>query len=202
MHRRIAVLCAASLALALTALAPSAASAAGEIHPGVQTVTDGAQCTANFVFQDANGTYIGQAAHCSGTGGATDTNGCTSSSLPIGTAVSVGGATRPGTPVYNSWLTMQSRGETNPDVCAYDDLALVKLDPADVSRVDPSVPGFGGPTGVAEAPTPAGSTVYTYGNSSLRGGVTKLSHKPGAIVQPQGTGRKRGGIHVPLGYPG
>ena len=202
MHRRIAVLCAASLALALTALAPSAASAAGEIHPGVQTVTDGAQCTANFVFQDANGTYIGQAAHCSGTGAATDTNGCTTSSLPIGTAVSVGGATRPGTLVYNSWLTMQGRGENNPDVSAYNDLALVKLDPADVGRVDPSVPGFGGPTGVAEAPTPAGSTVYTYGNSSLRGGVTKLSPKQGAIVQPQGNGWSRDVYTATPGIPG
>ncbi len=40
--------------------------------------TDGAQCTANFVYTDAAGdTYVGYAAHCAGTGAATDTDGCT-----------------------------------------------------------------------------------------------------------------------------
>ena len=42
---------------------------------------------------------------------------------------------------------MQANGESNADTCAYNDLALVKLDPADVGKVNPSVPGFGGPTG-------------------------------------------------------
>jgi hypothetical protein len=198
MRRFTVVLCALACALAV----PSAASAAGEVHPGVQTVTQGAQCTANFIFRDAGATYIGQAAHCSGTGAPTDTNGCTSQSLPIGTAVTVKGATRPGTLVYNSWITMQAKHETNPDACAYNDLALVQLDPADVSRVDPSVPGFGGPTGVAEAPTNAGDTVYTYGNSSLRGGVTKLSPKQGAVVQEQGNGWSRDVYTATPGIPG
>lgn len=62
--------------------APSATAA---IHPGVQAFTAGAQCTANFVYTDNTSVYIGQAAHCSGTGGNTETNGCTSPSLPIGT---------------------------------------------------------------------------------------------------------------------
>ncbi|HEU5456876.1 MAG TPA: hypothetical protein VFU85_14455, partial [Nocardioides sp.] len=57
-----------------------------QITPGVQTYTDGAQCTANFVFTDGAGkVYIGQAAHCAGTGGATETNGCDTGSLPLGT---------------------------------------------------------------------------------------------------------------------
>jgi hypothetical protein len=120
----------------------------------------------------------------------------------VGTPVTVGGATRPGTLVYNSWLTMQAKGETNPDTCAFNDLALVKLDPADVGRVDPSVPGFGGPAGVAEAPTNAGATVYTYGNSSLRGGVTKLSPKQGAVVQEQGNGWSRDVYTATPGIPG
>src|SRR3989442_15833556 len=91
------------------AAAPTWAPAAtAPIHPGVQTFTAGAQCTANFVFYDASNTvYIGQAAHCSGTGGNTATNGCTSGSLPIGTQVQVTGASQPGVMVYNSWLTMQ-----------------------------------------------------------------------------------------------
>ena len=56
------------------------------IHPGVQMYTEGAQCTANFVFTDSAGTaYVGYAAHCAGTGAATDTNGCDAGSLPLGT---------------------------------------------------------------------------------------------------------------------
>ena len=189
MSKQFALACVA--VLGALALVPATAEAAGEIHPGVMTFTDGGQCTSNFIFQDAGGTYIGQAAHCSGTGGATETNGCDSGSLPIGTPVEVDGATRPGTLVYNSWITMQGRSETNADACDYNDFALVKLDPADVGRVDPTVPGFGGPTSVAPAPTNVGATVYTYGNSSLRGGVSQLSPKEGRVVGVQGNGWSR-----------
>jgi hypothetical protein len=42
-----------------------APAATAPIHPGVQTITAGAQCTANFVLFDASNTvYIGQAARC------------------------------------------------------------------------------------------------------------------------------------------
>src|SRR5436190_20851687 len=105
-----------------TATPTWAPAATAPIHPGVQTFTAGAQCTANFVFTSGTTVYIGQAAHCSGTGGNTATDGCTSGSLPVGTAVDVTGASKPGTMVYNSWLTMQSLGETNADVCQYNDL--------------------------------------------------------------------------------
>jgi hypothetical protein len=180
----------ATAALALVLVAPAGASAwapagTATIHPGVMTFTEGAQCTANFVFSDGATTYIGQAAHCSGTGAATDTDGCDSGSLPIGTPVEVDGASRPGTLVYNSWLTMQAKGESDPDTCAYNDLALIKLDPADVASVNPSVPGFGGPTGVGTVSN-TGDTVYSYGNSSLRGGVTQLSPKQGILVETNG----------------
>jgi hypothetical protein len=200
MHRHIVP--ASALALMALAFVPAAASAAGEVHPGVQTFTDGAQCTSNFVFSDGSNTYLGQAAHCSGTGAATDTDGCSSQSLPIGTAVEVTGASKPGTLVYNSWITMQQKGETDADTCAYNDLALVKIDPADVGKVDPTVPGFGGPTGVAEAPTNTGATVYSYGNSELRGGVAQLSPKQGAVVQNEGGGWSRTVYTVTPGVPG
>ncbi len=126
-----------SLAGTASAWAPAATA---PIHPGVQTDTQGAQCTANFIFSDGSNTYIGQAAHCSGTGGNTATNGCTSGSLPVGTQVTVDGASKPGTMVYNSWLTMQANGESDANTCQYNDLALVKLDPADAANVNPSVP--------------------------------------------------------------
>jgi hypothetical protein len=173
------------------------------IHPGVQTRTSGAQCTANFVFFDASNTvYIGQAAHCSGTGDNTATDGCTSGSLPVGTAVQVSGASRPGTMVYNSWLTMQALGETNPDTCAYNDLALIRLDPADFGKVNPSIPFWGGPTGIDTNGTVQGENVYSYGNSSLRGGVTQLSPKRGVSLGDNGNGWSHDAYTATPGIPG
>lgn len=195
----VAVFAPASL-LPATASAWAPASSA-TIKPGVQTFTEGAQCTANFVYTNASGTYIGQAAHCSGTGLPTETDGCDSESLPIGTPVEVGGASRPGTLAYNSWITMQAAGETDPDACAYNDLALVKLDPADVDKVNPSVPGFGGPTGLG-GPSATGATVFSYGNSTLRAGITKLSPKQGLVVSTVGNGWSRTVYTVTPGIPG
>lgn len=206
MNRRSFAL-ALSLALAMAALAlPAAAGAwapagSATIHPGVQTFTAGAQCTSNFVFQEGGDVYLGQAAHCSGTGGQTETNGCTSGSLPIGTPVEVTGAEKPGVLAYNSWLTMQADGETDPNTCAYNDLALIRIDPSDVAKVNPSVPGFGGPTGVGSAGG-TGSTVYTYGNSELRGGVTKLSPKQGVVIQNEGGGWSHDVVTLSPGIPG
>src|SRR5829696_7857584 len=99
-----------------TAAGTWAPAATAKIHPGTMMYTSGAQCTANFVYSDSAGnTYVGYAAHCAGTGGATDTDGCQAGSLPLGTRVTfneggslidegtvVGG----GTLVYSSWLAM------------------------------------------------------------------------------------------------
>src|SRR3954462_3263575 len=65
-----------------------APAATAKIHPGTMMYTDGAQCTANFVFTDAAANvYVGYAAHCAGLGEATDTDGCQADSLPTGTPV-------------------------------------------------------------------------------------------------------------------
>jgi hypothetical protein len=194
----------AALAVALIAPVGSAAWAPAKtatIHPGVQVFTEGAQCTSNFVFQEGTSVYLGQAAHCSGTGGQTETDGCSSGSLPLGTPVEVTGASKPGTLVYNSWLTMQADGEGDADTCAFNDLALIKLDPADFGSVNPSVPGFGGPTGAGTVGG-LGSTVYSYGDSELRGGVTKLSPKQGIVVQNEGGGWSHIVTTLTPGIPG
>ena len=116
------------------------------VHPGVQTDTNGGQCTANFVFFDAaNNVYIGQAAHCAGTDGNTATNGCEAGSLPLGTPSRSTARRQPGTIVYSSWVTMQAAGETDADTCQYNDIALIKLDPADYGKVNPSDPVLGRP---------------------------------------------------------
>jgi hypothetical protein len=191
---------------ALAAFAPGTAgawapAATATIHPGVQTDTAGGQCTANFIYTAQGNTYIGQAAHCASTGAATDTDGCLASSLPLGTQVNVTGASRPGTLAYSSWQAMRAEGQTNADTCAYNDLALVKIDPADVGKVNPSVPGFGGPTGVGGA-SATGADVYSYGNSSLRFGITLLSPKKGIVVSTEGNGWSRTVYTVTPGIPG
>ena len=196
---------AASLAFASTASAEPtwAPASSATVHPGVMTFTDGAQCTANFVFYDASdNVYIGQAAHCSGTGGSTDTDGCQTTSLPNGTPIEVTGASQPGTLVYNSWTAMGAAGETNPDACAYNDFALVRVDPADVGSVNPSIPFWGGPTGLDGDGTATGDTVLSYGNSSLRGGITQLSPKQGKSLGDEGTGWSHTVYTVTPGIPG
>lgn len=200
-------LIAAALGAALTTGAATTASTAvaqtgPTIRPGVQTITNGAQCTANFVFTDGSSTFIGQAAHCSGTGSSTDTDGCTSKSLGNGTPVTVTGASRPGTMVYNSWNAMQARGEKNPDACASNDLALIRLDPADTGKVSAAVPFFGGPKGIDTNGTNPGEQVRSYGNSKLRGGVEALSPKIGVSLGDANNGWSHTVGTVSPGIPG
>src|SRR5688500_8055342 len=125
-HRRVITALAAVFLAIVAVLAGSTAPASAyapadqaTIHPGVQMFTDGAQCTANFVFSDGADLYIGYAAHCAGLGAATDTNGCDAGTLPVGTAVEIDGASQPGTLAYSSWATMQAVGETDANACAY-----------------------------------------------------------------------------------
>lgn len=167
------------------------------ITPGVMMYTKGAQCTANFVYSDDSGNvYVGYAAHCAGTGSATDTDGCATKSLPLGTAVSfvkggslVSGGTKlgSGTLVYSSWITEAKLGTSDAATCAYNDLALVKVAAADERKVNPSVPFWGGPTGIDTDGTAAGEKVYSYGNSSLRAGLTALSPKLGLALGDEAT---------------
>jgi hypothetical protein len=170
------------------------------IHPGVMMFTGDAQCTANFVFFSGSTVYIGQAAHCSGTGSATDIDGCTAGTLPLGTPVDVGGVAT-GTMVYNSWITMQALGEPDPNTCLYNDLALIRLSPADAARVNPSIPFWGGPTGVG-GPTALGDSVYSYGNTSLLFGLSLLSPMRGLSVGDDVSGWSHNVYTVRPGLPG
>jgi hypothetical protein len=209
------LLAAAVLSAPQANAAPSWAPATtAKIHPGTMMYTDGAQCTANFVFTDGAGaTYVGYAAHCAGLGEATDTDGCLADSLPLGTRVtfndggslvSEGTQVGAGTLAYSSWLTMHQLGTTDANACAHNDLALVKVDAADVAKVNPSVPFWGGPTGIDTDGTATGDRVWTYGNSSLRFGVSQLSPHTGVSL---GDDAADGGWSHPLytvtpGVPG
>ena len=207
------VLGAATATIAPAAAAPTWAPAdEAVLTPGVQAYTEGGQCTTNFVFTDAaDNVYLGYAAHCAGLGAATDTNGCDAGSQPIGTAVDfVGGGSLvgagervgEGTLAYSSWLTMQDRGETDENACAFNDFALVQVDPADVGGVNPSIPFFGGPTGIDSDGVGAGETVYSYGNSSLRFGLEQLSPKQGISLGTTGDGWSHPVYTVTPGVPG
>jgi hypothetical protein len=208
------------LAAAFTTATPASAAptwapaGTAKIHPGTMMYTEGAQCTANFVYTDASANvYVGYAAHCAGLGAATDTNGCEAESLPLGTKVTFneggslvdeGTQVGSGTLVYSSWLTEKELGTTDANTCAYNDLALVQVDAADVSQVNPSIPFWGGPTGIDTDGTAAGDRVYTYGNSSLRAGIEQLSPHTGISL---GDSAADGGWSHPLytvspGIPG
>jgi hypothetical protein len=213
-------------ALALAALcAPAAASAwapasNATIRPGVMTFTGASsflggagQCTANFVFTDASGgVYLGQAAHCSSTGSSTETNGCSAGSLPLGTPIYSGelvnggiqNGTRIGTLSYNSWVAMQSAKEKDANTCAYNDLALIKIDSSQVANVNPTVPLWGGPDGLAAGASATGERVFSYGNSILRGGISALRPKTGvSLGEAEGSGGWSSQVYtVTPGIPG
>ena len=147
-----------------------------ELKPGVRTFTGYGQCTANFVFSDRAGRlYMGQAAHCAET--SASSNGCSATSHPLGTPVRItSGNTNVGTGrvivrgrlAYSSWLTMQRLGEKRDARCAFNDFALIRL-PADARRlVNPSMPFWGGPIGLADRGMGMSERVFGFGRSELR----------------------------------
>lgn len=207
----LATAVATALALLPVGLTTSpAGSAEPTITPGVQMFTKGAQCTGNFVFTDsADRRYVGYAAHCSGRGAATDVNGCRTRSHPLGTrvrfaqgadAVSVGTTVGRGRLVYSSWRAMRALGTTDDDLCLANDFALVKVGRRHVSKVDPTVPFWGGPTGLGDG-APAGTQVYSYGQSSLRP-TTALSPRSGVSMGPTYDGWGMDVYTVTPGIPG
>lgn len=204
----VGVMTVASLAFGL-GLAPHADSeqefakiADASIHPGVQMVTGNGQCTANFVFTEGEDVYIGYAAHCAGLGEQTDTNGCQVRSLPLGTPVVIQGASKPGSLAYSSWAAMQAAGETDPDTCANNDFAFVKIDPADRDRVSPTVKHWGGPTSIAVGEIPFTHGLRAYGNSGLRLGLTPVSPMLGVTTGTSGNGWVRHALTVLPAVPG
>jgi hypothetical protein len=146
------------------------------VTPGVQTLTGDAQCTTNFVFTDAaHHVYLGQAAHCASL--SEEMNGCKARTRKLGTRVGfqadvtaydAGRHLADGRLAYSSWRTMQQLGTTDPVLCRSNDFALVRVDPDDVAKVNPTMPYWGGPDGVSVFALSTLDRVYGYGKSSLR----------------------------------
>ncbi len=171
------------------------------IRPGVQLISESGQCTANFVFTDGTDVLIGSAAHCTGLGAATDTDGCQAGSLPLGSPIEIEGAQHPGTLVYSSWLTMGQRGERDANACAFNDFALVRIDSRDHARVNPTVPHWGGPVALGSTSTTL-ERVYSYGNSSLAAGLELLKPKTGFSLGQGGGGWTHTVYTATPGIPG
>jgi hypothetical protein len=217
----LVALCAALLVTGLAAAPAQSAvvpelntwapAATAKIHPGVMMFTNGSQCTANFVFTDDTGAvYVGYAGHCATNG--TNTTRCNTEPLPNGTPVTFaddsiakqtpGTILGHGTLAYHSYTIMRANGITDANLCAYNDFALVKVDDADVAKVNPSVPFWGGPVGLDTTGTQMGDAIYTYGNSSIRAGVDQLSPHTGYSLGTGGAGWSHDVYTVLPGIPG
>jgi len=170
-----------------------AADATAVITPGMRTFTGSGQCTGNFVFSDARGRlYLGQAAHCAETDQAT--NGCRASTQPLGTRVAItsgnadvgmGRVLAWGHLAYSSWNTMRRLHERDPVLCAYNDFALVRLPPGLRHRVNPSMPFWGGPLGLADHEITVAQHVYGFGRSELRKAGSTASRQVGITLPDQ-----------------
>lgn len=223
-RRLCLLLCMLALAAAGTAAAPAAAQDGAEppgpvyeewewadadaaaIHPGVQTVVEGAQCTSNFVFVQVDGdgylvdVLLGFAGHCAASTGNADE--CQDEAYPVGHPVEVQGADHQATVAYNATLTMIRVGETDSDTCFNNDFGLVRLHRDDWARVNPSLPEFGGPLGVNTTGTTEGEEVYAWGNSGLRFGVEETNPKRGVSLGTDSAGWNHNVYTVTPGVPG
>lgn len=92
--------------------------------------------------------------------------------------------------------------ESDSNTCNYNDFALVRIDPADHDKVNPTIPIYGGPQGVNTDGPATGERVYTYGNSSLRLGIEQLSPKTGISLGSSGGGWSHSVYTVTPGIPG
>ncbi|MFP5070792.1 serine protease [Pseudonocardia nantongensis] len=198
----------------------------GAIGPGVRIATPvrgGAElCTANFLFTGAGrpdghadgewgaehqaapsgDLYLGAAAHCmAGEEAMSSVDGCVEPVLPEGIEVRIAGRdgrTYSGTVAYNSWKVMQDRGETDRDLCLFNDLSLIRLGPEAAAVADPTVPGFGGPTGLDTDGTVDGEPVYSHQPNQLPATPNKQGVSLG---RPEGP-RTHVVLTVPGGVPG
>ena len=200
-NARVLILVVAALAVVPSTASAWAPAASAPIHPGVQTFTAGAQCTANFIFTDGGNIYIGQAAHCSGTGG-----------RPTPTAARRLAADRHAGRGRRAPASPGPSSTTRGSRCRRTASRRQHL-PVQRPRAGQARPGRrrqGQPVG-ARLRRPdrrrrrlgrRGDDVYSYGNSSLRGGVTQLSPKQGVVRRRRGQRLEPHRLHGHAGHPG
>ncbi|MGQ0464893.1 MAG: serine protease [Sporichthyaceae bacterium] len=195
----------AAPALASTAAEPRFGPVSSGIYPGMATQTKDAFCTANFAFVDADAdVYFGQSAHCARKAQkeVPMPNGCTFGSLPLGTKVALADSGVQGTMVYSSWLAMQKAKETDVFACTDNDFALIKVPRWARNQVNPSIPLFGGPTGLNTTGTQPGDAVVGYGNSPSREDLEDVKPKQSVSVGTVNEGWRHLIYSVTPGIPG
>ncbi len=97
---------------------------------------------------------------------------------------------------------MQASGETDRDVCAYNDFALVEIAAGGRRRRQPEPPGLRRPDRHRHRRPHPGELVYSYGNSPLRLGISALSPKVGISVTDAGGGCGHEVYTLTPGVPG
>lgn len=166
------------------------------ITPGIQTITEGGgQCTTNFVFTDrAHRVYLGQAAHCAAL--AEGTHDCRTPTRPLGSRIvfttgaspyDLGHRIAEGRLAYSSWRSMRQRGVRRGPLCSYNDFALVRVPRSAGGLVNPSVPFWGGPTGLPVDGLSIGENVFGFGRSSLRAEESSYSRQAAVAFSDSST---------------
>lgn len=148
--------------------AAASATTAGGIHPGSSINFGDVTCQAGAVLRQGHKLYLAIPASCGGINPGEVQDGCAEAESPVGLPVSIAGAKHAGKLVYNSFTEMQLKGVRNPTLCYYNDLALVKIDRRDASRVSGRIPGKAAPQRVA-ANSPSGSALFVGPNSATAG---------------------------------
>ena len=158
---RSTLVAAATAAAALASVAPADASAGGlhwasaataKIKPGLSSVdVAGVRCVVGFLLTDGTRVYAAVPASCTGVSDGQPTNGCTEAQVPYGLKVPITGARFKAVFVYSSFVRMQLAGTRRTNVCHNNDLSLLRLDPRDIKRANPSLAAVGGPTGVSQS---------------------------------------------------
>ncbi|PSQ42128.1 hypothetical protein BRD14_05135 [Halobacteriales archaeon SW_5_68_122] len=143
---------------------------ASGIRPGSQmfiTFLDGttAGCTANFVWRDGGGDlYIGAAGHCF-LPSELDVSVCADCTVGGTTGLTFTGTTIGLGDVVYARQALPGGSEVGHD------FGIVRIPSGVEDAVDPSLPQFGGPTGVSKEAVPAGLPVNQYGAGVANGEV-------------------------------
>lgn len=139
--------------------ATPADAATGRVHPGSSVSFGDETCEVGALMHEGRKVYAAIPASCGGIDLGKKQDGCAEAETPVGVPVKLGGASRHGTLVYNSFTEMQLHGQTKSAPCWSNDLALVQLSGKDAGRASGRIPGLHAPSRIASAGLAAGAAI-------------------------------------------
>lgn len=160
-----------SLVSVVAALPNAGAAVPKTIHPGIEVNYGNISCAVGAILKQRKARFLAIPASCGGIDPGKPHNNCYGPQTPVGSPVSIEGASRPGQLVYSSYSQMQLEGVTAHNRCFYDDLALVRVNRHDLARVSPAIPGTSAPRRLL-AKFPASGTALKIGSSGGTAGST------------------------------